>query len=102
MSANGFLNATEVTTLRDIYGKDIVLFDEQGESTVHRIITEFTFESQTYTALQSEALRKEHEVALFKVIVKPGEEPELQTIEDDDEWETISELVDDRMYPSKE
>lgn len=100
MSANAFPNAVEVRVLRDLYGNDIVLFDEQGESTVHRIVTEFELDAQVYAALQSEALRKEQEVALFKVNVRPGEEPELETIEDDDEWETVSEIVDDRMFPS--
>jgi uncharacterized protein YrzB (UPF0473 family) len=101
MSANAFPQAVEVRVLRDLYGKDIVLFDEQGESTTHRIMTEFELDSQIYAALQSDALRKDHEVVLFKVTVKPGEEPELETIEDDDVWETVSEIVDDRMFPSK-
>lgn len=101
MNANAFPHAVEVRVLRDLYGTDIVLFDEQGESTTHRIITEFELDSRIYAALQSDALRKDHEVVLFKVTVKPGEEPELETIEDDDEWETVSEIVDDRMFPSK-
>jgi uncharacterized protein YrzB (UPF0473 family) len=102
MSATGFPGVTPVSTLRDTFGRELELFDEQGESTVYRIVTEFLLDGRMYAALQNEALRKEHEVAIFRVYAKPGGEPELETIEDDDEWETVSEIVDDLMFPSNE
>ncbi|WP_127579612.1 DUF1292 domain-containing protein [Paenibacillus koleovorans] len=102
MAAGVWPNVKEVRVLREQYGAEIVLFDEQGESEVHRILAEFSLDSQLYAALQSPTLRKEHEFALFRVQATPGEEPQLETIEDDDEWEIVSEIVDDMMYPAGE
>jgi uncharacterized protein YrzB (UPF0473 family) len=88
-------------TLRTALGDDIILFDEQNESAVYRILAEFVYEGTAYAVLQSEALRKEDEVALFRVVSEGGE-PQLETIEDDDEWETVSELYDEMTFPLKD
>jgi uncharacterized protein YrzB (UPF0473 family) len=91
----------QLNTLREAFGDDIILFDEQNESTAYRILAEFAHEGRSYAVLQSEALRKEDEVAIFRIA--PGEgEPELETIEDDDEWETVSELYDEMAFPLKD
>lgn len=85
-------------TLRATYGDDIILFDEQNESAAYRILAEFIHDGRGYAVLQSEALRKEDEVAIFRV-VSDGGELELENIEDDDEWETVSELYDEMTFP---
>jgi uncharacterized protein YrzB (UPF0473 family) len=88
-------------TLRAVYGDDIILIDEQNESVAYRILAEFVHEGKGYAVLQSEALRKEDEVAIFRV-VSGGGELELENIEDDDEWETVSELYDEMTFPLKD
>ena len=91
--------AEQVRLLRDAYGDEIELFDEQDESIVHRILAEFRHNGATYAVLQSKELRKEKEVAIFKISASDNGELELETIEDDDEWETVSELYDEMSFP---
>ncbi|MDF2723937.1 MAG: hypothetical protein K0Q59_3612 [Paenibacillus sp.] len=88
-----------VRYLQDAYGSEIELFDEQDESVVHRILAEFRYNGQLYAVLQSAALKKEQEVAIFKIAQTADGGLELETIEDDDEWETVSELYDDMTFP---
>ncbi|MEF3303079.1 DUF1292 domain-containing protein [Paenibacillus sp. GYB003] len=91
--------AEPVRTLRDRYGDEIELTDEQDESIVHRILAEFRHGGNVYAVLQSKELAKEKEVAIFKVSASADGEPMLETIDDDDEWETVSELYDEMSFP---
>jgi uncharacterized protein YrzB (UPF0473 family) len=89
--------------LRSAYGDDIILFDEQGESTVYQLLAEFVYGNYTYAVLQSDEMKKEDEdVAIFRVVESAEQQYELETIEDDEEWETVSELYDEMMFPVKE
>ncbi|WP_248927332.1 DUF1292 domain-containing protein [Paenibacillus hamazuiensis] len=90
----------ETNQLRSQYGDDIILYDEQDESTVYRILAEFSLGDKSYAVLQDDQLKKEEEVAIFIVSSGPGGELELETIEDDDEWETVSELYDEMTFPA--
>jgi len=87
------------SVLRETYGDEIVLVDEQEESVVFRIMAEFEHNGTLYAALQSEELKKDDEVALFRISGSDGKY-ELETIEDDDEWETVSELYDELTFPN--
>lgn len=91
----------ETNQLRSQYGDDIILYDEQDESATYRILAEFSLDGQSYAVLQSDELKKEEEVAIFKVSARPDGELELETIEDDDEWETVSELYDEMTFPEE-
>ncbi len=86
--------------MRKEFGDDIILYDEQDESVVYRILKEFILEGQGYAVLQSEQLKKDDEVALFRMHQIDGEIG-LETIEDDDEWETVSEIYDEMTFPEK-
>ncbi len=92
-------DARMIRTLRDAYGDDIVLFDEQEESTVFRIVAEFSVGGREYAVLQSEELKKEGEVAIYRIIQDGQGKLELETIEDDDEWENVSEIYDEMTFP---
>lgn len=93
---------TPSDVLRNTYGDDILLSDDQSESTVYHLLKEFVYENQTYAVMQSDALKKEEEVALFRVISNDDGEYELVTIDDDDEWETVSELYDEMVFPEQD
>ncbi|NQX61002.1 DUF1292 domain-containing protein [Paenibacillus qinlingensis] len=93
---------TPSDVLRKTYGDDILLSDDQSESTVYQLLKEFVYENQTYAVMQSEALKKDEEVALFRVISNDDGEYELVTIDDDDEWETVSELYDEMVFPEQD
>lgn len=91
--------AEQVRKLREQYGDEIELTDEQDESVIHRILAEFRHDGNLYAVLQSKELKKEKEVAIFKVTQAADGELMLETIEDDDEWETVSELYDEMSFP---
>jgi uncharacterized protein YrzB (UPF0473 family) len=97
------MRKTQEGLLRNTYGDDIILYDEQGGSTVFQLLAEFAYGNYTYAVLQSEELKKEDEdVAIFRVVENAEQQYELETIEDDEEWETVSELYDEMMFPVKE
>ncbi|MBD0381757.1 DUF1292 domain-containing protein [Paenibacillus sedimenti] len=93
------MSVTQTDVLRNAYGDDIILFDEQNESTVYHLLKEFVYGNNTYAVLQSDALKKEDDVAIFRVVKNSDEQYELETIEDDDEWETVAELYDEMVFP---
>ncbi|AQR77552.1 DUF1292 domain-containing protein [Paenibacillus larvae] len=93
------MKVTPSSVLRNTFGHDIMLFDGQGQSTEYRLITEFNVNEQPYAVLQSEELRKEKDFAVFRVTLDEQGEPMLEHIEDDDEWETVSEIFDEMSFP---
>ncbi|OCT14991.1 hypothetical protein A8709_12760 [Paenibacillus pectinilyticus] len=96
------MSTTPSDVLRKAYGDDILLSDDQSESTVYQLLKEFVYENQTYAVMQSDELKKEDEVALFRVITNDDGEYEMVTIDDDDEWETVSELYDEMVFPEQD
>ena len=84
--------------LRSEYGDEIVLLDGDKESTVYSVLAEFAVGDQIYAVLQSDELRKEEEVEIFRVTAAESGGWELETIEDDDEWEHVAEIYDDMMF----
>ncbi|MEI7025306.1 DUF1292 domain-containing protein [Paenibacillus sp. y28] len=88
----------EVQVLRERFGQEVVLVDDEGESVVFRILTEFSLGKVMYAALQTDELERRNEFGLYRIGMNRGGEPELETIEDDDEWENVSELVDEMLF----
>lgn len=93
------MSIKQTELLRNAYGDDIILFDEHNESVVHRLLSEFVYGNHTYAILQSENVKEDDKVLIFRVVEQAGGEYELETIEDDEEWETVSELYDEMMFP---
>ncbi|SDD00988.1 Protein of unknown function [Paenibacillus sp. UNCCL117] len=94
--------AAPTRQLRDAYGDDIILYDEQQESVVYRIVTELEWNGHGYAMLEKAKPGKEDEPEIFRVASKGDGELELETIEDDDEWEDVSELFDEWTFPPDE
>lgn len=88
--------------LREAYGDDIILYDEREESVVYRITAEFTLAGRGYAMLEKAKRGKDDEPEIFRVQRKTDGELELETIEDDDEWEQVAELFDELTFPSDE
>ncbi|MEB3101992.1 DUF1292 domain-containing protein [Ferviditalea candida] len=84
--------------VRDEYGEDIVLFDEGKESSVYRLLSEFGLEDRIYAVMQSDELAEQDEVAIFRVLRNENGELQLESIEDDDEWEDVAELYDEMTF----
>ncbi|MFD2612630.1 DUF1292 domain-containing protein [Paenibacillus gansuensis] len=90
-------DAQPTTLLKDIYGTEVILTDEQEESVVYNLLAEFVLGDTTYAVLQSEDLKKEDDVLIFRVIIEEGS-MELETIEDDDEWDNVYDIFDEMTY----
>jgi uncharacterized protein YrzB (UPF0473 family) len=88
----------KINELKNVYGEDIILLNDQEESEVFRILAEFEWQGVAYAVLQSNIQKKLDETAIFRIIKNEGQ-IELETIEDDDEWEDVSELYDELSFP---
>ncbi|NHN30035.1 DUF1292 domain-containing protein [Paenibacillus agricola] len=82
--------------LRSAYGDDIILYDEQEQSVVYKLITEFQLGDQGYAVVILDQPKAE-EPEIFRITTSAGGELELETI-DDDEWENVSELYDEMVF----
>ncbi|QJC52836.1 DUF1292 domain-containing protein [Paenibacillus albicereus] len=86
-----------VTLLKQAFGREVLLVDEDGGEIAFVILAEFELDGSHYAALQSPAGRKEGEVEMFRVASQEGE-PQLETIEDDEEWELAAEAYDALLF----
>ncbi|RCW42557.1 DUF1292 domain-containing protein [Paenibacillus prosopidis] len=101
MSGTEHASPKTLNSLKNAFGNDIELVADDGGVEVYFIKAEFQLGDRVYAALQSEAMRSEDEVELFRVIQADGE-PQLETIEDDEEWEAASEAYDDLLFADDE
>ncbi|MCR8644078.1 DUF1292 domain-containing protein [Paenibacillus sp. N1-5-1-14] len=93
------MSVVQTNVLQGVYGDEIILVDEQEESTAFKIMAEFDYEGSKYAVLQSDELEKEEEVVIYRITSAAEGQYELETIEDDDEWEAVSEQYDEIAYP---
>ncbi|OXM86794.1 DUF1292 domain-containing protein [Paenibacillus rigui] len=85
--------------LREAYGDDIILYDDREQSVVYKLLAEFQLGDQGYAVLQQERAKKDDEPEIYRVTPGEAGELELETIDDDDEWENVSELYDEMTFP---
>lgn len=87
------------TRLRDVYGDEIILTEEGGEgSSAYKLMLEFEIHDRRYAVLRSEGGKPDDaEPVVYRVTPAAEGEYEIETIEDDEEWENVSELVDEMM-----
>jgi uncharacterized protein YrzB (UPF0473 family) len=91
-----------ISILDPIYGTEVDLIGESGETEPFQIIAEFQLGERSYAGLQSHGMQKEDEIAFFRIVLNEGSEPELESIEDDEEWEDVAEAYDDLMFEGDE
>ncbi|SDT31991.1 Protein of unknown function [Paenibacillaceae bacterium GAS479] len=87
-----------ITLLKETYGREVLLVDEQGQEIPFVIQAEFSLDGTSYAALQSLTGRKDGEAEMFRIITDNDGAPELETIEDDDEWELAAETYDALLF----
>ncbi|WP_080840626.1 DUF1292 domain-containing protein [Cohnella massiliensis] len=85
-------------SLRGVFGETIEL-DGGG---IYRILAELSLGGNAYAVLQSDAMKKDGEIEVFRVTANAKGEPELETVEDDDEWESVAEAYDDLQFGGDE
>ncbi|MNW37536.1 hypothetical protein D3C74_145830 [compost metagenome] len=89
-----------LSRLQEAFGSDIELEDEQGKSIMYQLIAEFEVQGQGYAVIQAPNAPAE-DYELLRVQYSGDGEPELTTIEDDEEWEDIAELYDEVTLPEE-
>ncbi|WP_225442488.1 DUF1292 domain-containing protein [Paenibacillus lycopersici] len=87
-----------ISVLSPIYGTEVDLIGDAGETEPFQIVAEFQLGDRAYAGLQSQSMQKEDEIAFFRIVMNDGSEPELESIEDDEEWEDVAEAYDDLMF----
>ncbi|MDF2925034.1 MAG: hypothetical protein K0R57_3948 [Paenibacillaceae bacterium] len=88
-------DAVPIQLLREAFGDEVMLEGEEGDSKPLRILAEFRIEDRQYAVLQSAAMKRSDELALFHIVTDEQGELQLATVEDDDEWEAVLELYDE-------
>lgn len=101
MPSGDYPAVSQLNHLQAVFGPSVVLHDENGGEQTFWIKAEFQLGDNVYAALQTAAMRKDDEVEMFRV-VGTAAEPELETIEDDEEWELASEAYDDLLFAGDE
>jgi uncharacterized protein YrzB (UPF0473 family) len=90
------------STLETVFGSFVELDGDDGTKLSCRILAELEIESRRYAVLQSEAMRKEGEIEVFRITVDGVGNVQLETVEDDEEWERAAEAYDDLQFGSDE
>ncbi|MFX3634835.1 MAG: DUF1292 domain-containing protein [Candidatus Pristimantibacillus sp.] len=102
MESNERLVPVPLKRLREVFGNEIELVAEDGGMETFDIMAEYQLGPYVYASLQSPAMRKEDEVEIFRVVLSDSGEPQLETIEDDEEWELAAEAYDDLLFANDE
>lgn len=83
--------------LRETYGEEVFLTDH-GDDAVHRIVQEFCIGGREYAVLKSELAADPEDYQLFRVTDNGDGGLELETIDDDEEWEAVAEVYDEMTF----
>jgi len=88
-------DAKPITLLKEAFGDEVTLDDQGSDSEPYRIAAEFELDGRMYAVLQSDSMKREEELALFRIVSDEQGELQLETVEDDEEWESVLELYDE-------
>ncbi|MEO3947078.1 DUF1292 domain-containing protein [Gorillibacterium sp. CAU 1737] len=81
--------------VREAFGEELELEDPDGHTRIYRLLDEFTAGGSSYAIVQDEPMRKADEIEVFRLVQNEDGSLSLETVEDDEEWETIAELYDE-------
>lgn len=84
--------------LEKAYGREIELVDDGGGTETFRLLAEYRLGGAVYAALQTPEMRRNDEIAFFRVEERGDGEFGLADIDDEDEWETAAEGYDELMF----
>lgn len=89
-------------SLKDVFGDRVELSGEGGAAAAYRILAEIELGGNRYAILQSDVMRKEGDIEVFRVADGADGGPHLETVEDDEEWEAAAEAYDDLQFGNDE
>jgi len=84
--------------LEEAYGREIELVDDGGGTETFELLAEFRIGDAVYAALQTPEMRRDDEIAFFRVEERWDGEFGLEDIADEEEWETAAEGYDELMF----
>ncbi len=87
---------SEAGALKRQFGDTVEL---SGEREPYAILAELSVNGNVYAILQSEAM-EEDAFEVFRVTVGDDGNLQLETVEDDEEWEAAAEAYDDLQFGS--
>jgi uncharacterized protein YrzB (UPF0473 family) len=87
-----------VEIIRNIHGEYLVLFDEQGQEIEYTLLQEIDLDGKVYAYLKQTDVKDDDDIEVFRASLTPDGSYELETIEDDEEWETVAEIFDEMFY----
>ncbi|MOA29391.1 hypothetical protein D3C78_1504020 [compost metagenome] len=82
----------------DHFGPVVELRDDAGAVSYYSVEKEFDVAGSSYAVLRQEDGSSE-EPEIFKIVTTTDGTLELITIDDDEEWENVSELYDELTFP---
>lgn len=91
-------NVVFTTKVKDVIGTTLELTDEGGKPSYYVLEQEFDVAGKSYAVLVSDEPSSSKEPEIFQVVQDDEGQLELVTIDDDDEWESISELYDELTF----
>jgi uncharacterized protein YrzB (UPF0473 family) len=89
-------------SLKEKFGNFVELNGHGGSAEAYRILAELAIDGRRYAILQSEAMRKEGDIEVFRVAQDGQDDLQLETVGDDEEWERAAEAFDDLQFGSDE
>jgi uncharacterized protein YrzB (UPF0473 family) len=84
-----------IALLKAAFGETVELEDEAGGTHVYQVLSEFSVGGSAYAILQDERQRRDDEIDVFRIGQGDDGSLELETIDDDDEWDAVAELYDE-------
>jgi len=102
MNSNDAGRPQKVTCLHGQFGHEIGLVSDDGTEETYRIAAEYRLGESLYAALQTPAMKKLDELAFFRILETGADHYELESIEDEDEWEAAAEAYDDLLFNQDE
>ncbi|WP_410772559.1 DUF1292 domain-containing protein [Fontibacillus sp. BL9] len=85
--------------VNDAFGPVVELQDDAGKVSYYNVEKEFDVAGASYAVLRPENGDDDEEHEIFKILTAADGSLELITIDDDEEWENVSELYDELTFP---
>ncbi|MBC8080178.1 MAG: DUF1292 domain-containing protein [Gorillibacterium sp.] len=84
-----------ISLVKEAVGEEVVLIDQEGVSSTYQLLAEFSVAGVAYAIIQNEEMSKNDEVDVFHILQQEDGSLELESVDDDGEWEDIAELYDE-------
>ncbi len=90
------MDAVPITRLAEAYGNALTLTDE-GKELTYELLCEFRLGDREYAVLRGTSTSEE-EYTIFRITEGEPGALELESIDDDDEWEAVAEIFDEMTF----